>query len=114
VANAVQANLLAATVENPEADKQIYNVAVGARTSLNTLFGMLRDALLLHRPAHCVADPVYRDFRAGDVRHSQADVSKAARLLGYAPTHGLADGIRIAMPWYLSRFSPEGPAADGT
>jgi UDP-N-acetylglucosamine 4-epimerase len=80
---------------------------------LNTLFGMLREALLLHRPGHRVAGPVHRDFRAGDVRHSQADVSKAARLLGYAPTYGLADGIRVAMPWYLARFSPESPAAGG-
>jgi UDP-N-acetylglucosamine 4-epimerase len=114
VANAVQANLLAATAGNPEAVNQIYNVALDARTSLNTLFGMLRDSLWLHRPGHRVGDPVYRDFRAGDVRHSQADVSKAARLLGYAPTHGLADGIRIAMPWYLSRFSPERPSVGGT
>lgn len=113
VANAVQANLLAATVENPEAVNQIYNVAVGARTSLNALFGMLRDTLLLHRPDHRVAAPAHRDFRAGDVRHSQADVSKAARLLGFAPTHDLAEGIRVAMPWYLSRFSPERPAAGG-
>jgi UDP-N-acetylglucosamine 4-epimerase len=114
VENAVQANLLAATVENPKAVNQIYNVALNARTSLNTLFGMLRDALLLHRPGHHVAEPVHRDFRAGDVRHSQADISKAARLLGYAPTHSLADGILAAMPWYLSRFSPENPAAGRT
>ncbi|MDO9147306.1 MAG: LPS biosynthesis protein WbpP, partial [Hydrogenophaga sp.] len=47
--------------------------------------------------------PVYRDFRAGDVRHSQADVSKARRLLGYAPTHRLADGVAEAMPWYVGQ-----------
>jgi UDP-N-acetylglucosamine 4-epimerase len=114
VANAVQANLLAATAENPEAVNQIYNVALDERTSLNTLFEMLRDALRLQRPGHRVGEPVHRDFRAGDVRHSQADISKAARLLGYAPTHRLADGIRAAMPWYLSRFSPEKPVAGGT
>jgi UDP-N-acetylglucosamine 4-epimerase len=113
VANAVQANLLAATVEDPEAVDRIYNVALGERTSLNALFGMLRDALLLHLPGHRVGEPVHRDFRAGDVRHSQADISRAARLLGYAPTHRLADGIHVAMPWYLSRFSPEKPAAGG-
>jgi UDP-N-acetylglucosamine 4-epimerase len=111
VANAVQANLLAATSENPAAINQIYNVAVNERTSLNTLFGMLRDALLIHRPGYRVAGPSYRDFRAGDVRHSQADISKAARLLGYAPAHRLADGLRLAMPWYLSRFSPAAPVA---
>jgi UDP-N-acetylglucosamine 4-epimerase len=107
VANAVQANLLAATAENTEAINQIYNVALNERTSLNALFEMLRDALLLQRPGHRVAEPVHRDFRAGDVRHSQADISKAARLLGYAPAHRLTDGIRLAMPWYLSRFSRE-------
>ncbi|MDR2788659.1 MAG: SDR family oxidoreductase [Candidatus Accumulibacter sp.] len=112
VANAVQANLLAATTENPEAPGQIYNVALDERTSLNALFGILRDALLEHRPGHRVAKPVHRDFRAGDVRHSQADISKAARLLGYAPTHRLADGIRVSMPWYLSRFSPAASADD--
>ncbi|MDR3299175.1 MAG: NAD-dependent epimerase/dehydratase family protein [Candidatus Accumulibacter sp.] len=106
VANVVQANLLAATTENPEAVNQIYNVALNERHSLNTLFGMLRDALLVHRPDFRVGEPAYRDFRAGDVCHSQADITKAARLLGYAPTHRLADGIREAMPWYLARFSP--------
>ncbi|MDR2113235.1 MAG: Vi polysaccharide biosynthesis UDP-N-acetylglucosaminuronic acid C-4 epimerase TviC [Candidatus Accumulibacter sp.] len=111
VANAVQANLLAATTENPQAPGQICNVALNERTSLNTLFEMLREALLVHRPGHRVASPVHGDFRAGDVRHSQADISRAARLLGYAPTHRLADGLRLAMPWYLSRFSPAAPAA---
>ncbi|MDR0578153.1 MAG: Vi polysaccharide biosynthesis UDP-N-acetylglucosaminuronic acid C-4 epimerase TviC [Candidatus Accumulibacter sp.] len=114
VANAVQANLLAATAENPEAVNQIYNVALNERASLNTLFAMLRDALLEHRPGSRVADPVYRDFRAGDVRHSQADVSRAARLLGYAPTHRLADGLRVAMPWYVSRFSEAAGLACGS
>ncbi|MDR3221919.1 MAG: Vi polysaccharide biosynthesis UDP-N-acetylglucosaminuronic acid C-4 epimerase TviC [Candidatus Accumulibacter sp.] len=109
VANAVQANLLAATTENPEVDNQVFNVALNERTSLNALFGILRGALLEHRPGQRVAEPVHGDFRAGDVRHSQADISKAARLLGYAPTHRLADGIREAMPWYLSRFSPAMP-----
>ena len=111
VDNAVQANLLAATAENPDAVNQIYNVALNERTSLNTLFGLLRDALLEHRPGWCVATPLHRDFRAGDVRHSQADISKAARLLGYAPTHRLAEGIRAAMPWYMARFSPVASAA---
>jgi len=105
VANAVQANLLGATIENPDAVNQVYNVALNERTSLNRLFEMLRGALVEVRPelstlkAHC------RDFREGDVRHSQADISKAARLLGYAPTHRLEEGIRAAMPWYVSRFS---------
>jgi len=112
IANAVQANLLAATTAEPviasearqsmnPALNQVYNVAVGDRTTLNILFGLLRDNL----PAHGLgtnAHPVYRDFRAGDVLHSQADIGKAQRLLGYAPTHRLADGIFEAMPWYVA------------
>ena len=107
VANAVQANLLAATTENPEAVNQVYNVAVNDRTSLSRLFELLRDALAENRLELTALKPLYRDFRAGDVRHSQADIAKAARLLGYAPTHRLADGIREAMPWYVDRVSAD-------
>lgn len=102
VANAVQANLLAATIHRPEATNQIYNVAVGDRTTLNTLFSLLRDHLTSHGVSGD-AQPVHRDFRAGDVRHSQADISKSRRLLGYEPTHRLADGIAQAMPWYVNQ-----------
>jgi len=100
VANAVQANLLAATTTQQEALNQVYNVAVGDRTTLNDLFRLLRDNLVPHGVQPLV-QPQYRDFRAGDVRHSQADVGKAAALLGYAATHRLADGVAQAMPWYV-------------
>lgn len=102
VANAVQANLLAATAANPEARNQVYNVAVGDRTTLNILFALLRDNLAAHGVS-ASTQPVYRDFRAGDVRHSQADIGKAQRLLGYAPTHRLAEGVAEAMPWYVAQ-----------
>ncbi len=105
VANAVQANLLAAAITNPEAINQVYNVALDDRTSLNRLFELLRDALAETHPEVASQKPLYRDFRAGDVRHSQADISKARGLLGYAPTHRLGEGIRVAMPWYIARFS---------
>ena len=100
IANAVQANLLAATSESAEARNQVYNVAVGDRTTLNALFGLLRDNLAACGVSPAV-QPVYRDFRPGDVRHSQADIGKAQRLLGYAPTHRLAEGVAEAMPWYV-------------
>jgi UDP-N-acetylglucosamine 4-epimerase len=100
VANAVQANLLAATTTNPQARNQVYNVAVGDRTTLNQLYALLRDSLLPHGVS-AQTQPVYRDFRAGDVRHSQADVGKAHSLLGYVPTHRLADGVAVAVPWYV-------------
>jgi UDP-N-acetylglucosamine 4-epimerase len=100
VANVVQANLLAAATDRPEAANQVYNVAVGQRTTLNQLFGLISGALRKHDPALPDQQPVYRDFRPGDVRHSLADISKAQRLLGYAPIHGVADGLDLAMAWY--------------
>lgn len=99
VANAVQANILAATTDNAEARNQVYNVAVSDRTTLNRLFELLRDNLRGDGvPSNTQA--VYRDFRAGDVHQSQADIQKAERLLGYVPTHRLGAGIEKTMPWY--------------
>jgi UDP-N-acetylglucosamine 4-epimerase len=100
--NVVQINLLAATVANPEARNQVYNVAMGDRTTLNELFALLRSNLASHGVSASV-QPLYRDFRAGDVRHSQADIGKAQRLLGYAPTYRLAEGVAQAMPWYVAQ-----------
>ena len=99
VANAVQANVLAA-LAGDEAQNQVYNVAVGDRTSLAELFGLLRDGLRRHQ-VHYDQEPVFRDFRAGDVLHTQADISKAEKILGFSPTHGIAQGIEEALPWYL-------------
>lgn len=101
IANAVQANLLAACATDSSALNQVYNVAVGDRTTLNALYRLLRDHLVPHGVPASVR-PDYRDFRPGDVRHSQADIGKARRLLGYSPTHRLASGIAEAMPWYVS------------
>lgn len=98
--NAVQANLLAATVDDAEAVNQVYNVAVNARTNLNELFALLRDGLASRHPALKDAQPSYRDFRAGDVMHSQADIDKACRLLGYQPTHTIGQGLKEALVWY--------------
>jgi UDP-N-acetylglucosamine/UDP-N-acetylgalactosamine 4-epimerase len=106
VENAVQANLLAAMNAAPEARNQVYNVAVGGRTTLNDLFEALRTALAQNRVDY-VKRPVYREFRAGDVRHSQADVSKARRLLGYEPHYDIRQGISAAMPWYVGLLSSQ-------
>jgi UDP-N-acetylglucosamine 4-epimerase len=103
VANVVQANLLAATTDDSAAVGQVYNVAVGGRMSLNELYADLRDALLARHPAVQIAPPVHADFRAGDVRHSQADISKARRLLGYAPAYDVRSGLAESLPWYESR-----------
>ncbi|WP_291993140.1 SDR family oxidoreductase [Candidatus Accumulibacter sp. ACC003] len=103
--NAVQANLLAACSDDAAAVNEVYNVAVDGRTSLNRLFAILRDTLSEIHPEVSSAQAVYGDFRAGDVRHSQADIGKARRLLGYQPSHRLEEGVRAAMPWYVSRFA---------
>lgn len=102
VANAVQANIKAALA--PEDSKpEVYNVAAGGRTSLNELFSMLKNALK-HHQIHYNKPPLYKDFRVGDVRHSQADISKARKLIGFAPTHTVEQGIEAAMPWYIDYF----------
>ena len=100
VQNAVQANLLAATADNAEAVNQVYNVAVNARTTLVQLFNLLRDGLAKRHPVLKECQPVFRDFRAGDVMHSQADIGKAGRLLGYDPTHTIGVGLDEALGWY--------------
>lgn len=99
--NAVQANILAAMADKPEALNQVYNVAFGARTTLNQLYQQLRGQLLPRYPHLANASPTYRDFRAGDVRHSLADITKARTLLGYSPTHDLHSGLQEAIGWYM-------------
>lgn len=103
VENAIQANLLAATA-NESAKNEVYNVAVGDRTTLNILYDSLKKALV-ENGVVCEKAPVYRDFRPGDVRHSQADIGKAACKLGYAPEYRISEGITKAMPWYLDHES---------
>lgn len=100
IANVVQANLLAATATRADAVNQVYNVAVNDRTTLNQLFAMIRDGLAQADPALASAQAVYKDFRPGDVRHSQANIGKAQRLLGYEPTHRIEQGMAEALAWY--------------
>ena len=100
VAEVVQANLLAATTTKAAALNQVYNIAVGVPTTLNELFELLVNHLHPGVPAAKRPQPVYSDFRVGDVRHSHADISKAKRLLGFRPTHRLAEGLSAAMEWY--------------
>jgi UDP-N-acetylglucosamine/UDP-N-acetyl-alpha-D-glucosaminouronate 4-epimerase len=100
VANVVQANLLAATTVNPSAVNQVYNVAVGERTTLNELFRSLKQLLLPRHPHLADTRPVYEVERPGDVRHSHADIDKVRRLLEYEPTHRVKDGLQKALAWY--------------
>jgi UDP-N-acetylglucosamine 4-epimerase len=102
VENVVQANLLAATTTNEDAANQAYNIAVGDRTTLNDLYRAIHDGLRRRNPALPEQKPTYRDFRVGDVRHSLANVDKARRLLGYAPTHTMPQGLELALDWYVA------------
>ncbi|MGV0986672.1 MAG: NAD-dependent epimerase/dehydratase family protein, partial [Limnohabitans sp.] len=117
IANVVQANLLAATAVDSslrgaagdaaihDSLNQVYNVAVGDRTTLNELYAQLHRNLLPRYPHLEGVQPVYRDFRPGDVRHSLADISKAQRLLGYEPTQRIGVGIKVAMDWYVQNVT---------
>ncbi len=100
IENVVQMNLLAALTTNSDALNQVYNSAVNARTDLNKLFEMLSSRLVLEYRHLQNFKPIYRDFRPGDVKHSQADISKAKRLLGYMPTHTIEQGLNEALTWY--------------
>lgn len=103
--NVVEANLLAATSGAPEAIGQVYNVAYGARTSLNELYSALHDLLGKRHRELRMLPPRYGEFRAGDVRHSEADIAKARRLLGYSPRWNVLDGLAQALPWYENHLT---------
>ena len=100
IENVVQANLLAATVKNPDAVNRVYNIAVGERTTLNELFSLLKEGLVKRDASLADQRPAYREFRPGDVRHSLADISKARQLLDYAPRLRVRDGLSRALDWY--------------
>ncbi|QXW26028.1 Vi polysaccharide biosynthesis UDP-N-acetylglucosaminuronic acid C-4 epimerase TviC [Acinetobacter johnsonii] len=97
--NTVQANILAAAAPD-QAKDQVYNVAVGDRTTLNELFNEIKSALNENGIVY-LKDPVYREFRAGDVRHSQASIEKIEKYLQFKPDFNIKQGIKIAMPWYV-------------
>lgn len=105
VDNVVQANLLAATVQNADAVNQVYNIAFGGRTTLNELCSHIRQLVGNQRPSQPLPEPVHGEFRAGDVRHSQADISKAGRLLGYAPECDVATGLAQTAAWFATQAS---------
>ena len=101
--NCVQANILAACAEGPEIAGSVFNVAFGQRTTLGELFHLIRDEAAKFMPGCAEALPSHRDFRAGDVRHSLADISRSRRLLGYDPEYGVRDGLAQAGEWYAKK-----------
>lgn len=108
IANAVQANILAATTPDAAATGEAYNVACGDETSLNELFAMIQRELAPHHPGVASAKPTYSAARQGDIRRSLADISKARRLLGYEPTHRVSQGLAEALAWYTVRSQSAG------
>lgn len=109
IENVIQANLLAAaagiinhdSVDRSDAGNEIYNIAVGGRTTLNELYKILKVNLSSHFPHLKDAEPIYRDFRKGDVLHSQANIAKARTKLGYDPSYNANEGLKEAMDWYI-------------
>ncbi len=105
VDNAIQINILAAMSSNEESINQVYNVALNDRTSLNELYKMIQDKLAERVQGLKKKEPIYRDFRPGDVRHSQASIEKAKKLLNYKPKYKISDGLDEALSWYISSAS---------
>lgn len=103
IENTVQANILAATTQNEQAKNQVYNVAVGDRTTLNDLFNAIK-AALNENGVKYTKEPVYRDFRAGDVRHSQASIEKIESKLGFKAKYQISHGIELSINWYIDRL----------
>lgn len=97
--NVVQANILAATTKNQSALNEVYNIAVGDRTSLLDLTKLIKKSLVKNSSSEIL----FREFRPGDVKHSQADISKAKKLLGYDPIFNVETGILKTIEWYLGQ-----------
>ena len=103
--NATQINLLAATTDNDEATDQVYNVALNDRTSLNKLYKMIEDRIIERTKELKKKEPIYIDYREGDIRHSQANIDKAKKLLKYDPKHMISDGMDEVIDWYINSLS---------
>jgi len=107
--NVIQMNLLAGTTDNTEAFGEAFNIAVGGRNTLNELYKLIQDelnkALITNQQSAITKSPIYRDFRPGDIRHSHANISKAKRTVGYAPTHDIYQGMEEAIEWYIKSIN---------
>ena len=102
--NVIQMNLLAGTTNNTEAFGEAFNVAVGGRNTLNELYALINKELDTHIDSFTEQEAIYRDFRAGDIRHSNANISKAKSFVGYAPTHSIYQGMEEAIEWYIENI----------
>ena len=104
IENVIQMNLLAGTTDNLEAFGEVFNVAVGGRNTLNELYTLINKKLLQHLKTFNEKEVVYQDFRAGDIRHSNANISKAKKMLGYIPSHDIYQGMEEAIGWYIKKL----------
>lgn len=102
--NVIQANILSATSKNPKANGEVYNIAVGERTSLIEMYKFISKNIQSNLPSMKIEQPKFGNFRPGDVRHSLADITKAKNLLGYKPTHNVEQGIKETVSWYLDNL----------
>ena len=102
--NVVQANILAGTTMNSEAFAKAYNTAAAGRETLNNLFNAIKNGLEEKLPGLKIKDAIYRDFRKGDIRHSNANINRAKQLLGYQPTHTLEEGLKESISWYINNI----------
>ena len=106
--NVIQMNVLAGLTDNPEAFGEAFNVAVGGRNTLNELYKLIQDklnkSLITNHQSPITKSPIYRDFRPGDIRHSNADITKAKTIVGYEPTHDIYQGMEEAIEWYIKNI----------
>jgi len=102
--NVIQMNILAGTTQNPKAFGEAFNVAVGGRNTLNELYQLINEELEKHLSSYTPKKPIYRDFRPGDIRHSNADITKAKQVVGYMPTHDIYQGMEEAIEWYIQNI----------
>ena len=102
IENVIQANILAGTTDNPKAYGEVFNTAIGGRETLNNLYKGIVQGLKEKLPNLEIKDAIYRDFRAGDIRHSNANIDKMKELLEYQPTHTLEEGLSDSIAWYIN------------
>ena len=102
--NVIQMNLLAGIASDSEAFGQVYNVAYGESSDLNSLYSLIQEKLASFKPDVMDIEAKYGAERKGDVKHSLADISKAKRLLNYQPEYDLEAGMSNAIGWYVDYF----------
>ena len=102
--NVIQANHLAAIVQDKRALNQVYNVANGERTTLNQLFITIREIASNYDSEIGHIEPVYGLVRAGDIPHSHASIMKACKILGFSPTLKVVEGLKEAVKWFRNNL----------